>query len=160
HIDDIQRRDLVGKQIERTDGKVLDWRKVPLPDGATLITYLDITDSTLVERSLRERNEALQEADRLKTEFLANVSYELRSPLTSISGFSEMLRQEYFGALSEKQKEYVDGIHQSSQHLMQLINDILDLASIEAGYMRLEVNDFDIYKTMKSMLALTQERAR
>jgi len=160
HIDDIQRRDLVAKQIERTDGKVLDWRKVPLPDGATLITYLDITDSTLVERSLRERNEALQEADRLKTEFLANVSYELRSPLTSISGFSEMLSQEYFGTLSEKQKEYVDGIHQSSQHLMQLINDILDLASIEAGYMRLEVSDFDIYKTMKSMLPLTQERAR
>jgi len=160
HIDDIQRRDLIAKQIERTDGKVLDWRKVPLPDGATLITYLDITDSTLVERSLRERNEALQEADRLKTEFLANVSYELRSPLTSISGFSEMLKQEYFGALSEKQKEYVDGIHQSSQHLMQLINDILDLASIEAGYMRLEVSDFDIYKTMKSMLPLTQERAR
>ncbi len=160
HIDDIQRRELVTKRIERSDGKVIDWRKVPLPDGATLISYLDITDSTLVERSLRERNEALQEADELKTEFLANVSYELRSPLTSISGFSEMLRQEYFGALSAKQKEYVDGIHQSSQHLMQLINDILDLASIEAGYMRLEVKDFDINTMMKSVLSLAQERGK
>lgn len=160
HISHIQSRDFVSQILERTDGKVIDWRKVPLPDGATLITYLDITDSTVVERSLRERNEALQAADRLKTEFLANVSYELRSPLTSISGFSEMLKQEYFGPLSEKQREYVDGIHQSSQHLMRLINDILDLASIEAGYMRLEVTKFDVYAMMKSVLSLIQERAK
>ena len=84
----------------------------------------------------------MQQADELKTQFLANVSYELRSPLTSISGFSEMLGQEYFGTLTDKQKEYVDGIHQSSIRLMQIINDILDLASIEAGYMRLEVSEF------------------
>jgi len=148
------------QHMERADGKVIDWRKVPLPDGATLITYLDITDSAHLERSLRERNEALQEADRLKSEFLANVSYELRSPLTSISGFSEMLTQEYFGPLSEKQREYVDGIHQSSQRLMQLINDILDLASIEAGYMRLEVAQFDIAKMIKSVSSLIQERAK
>ena len=160
HIDRIQSREFMSQRIERSDGKVVDWRKVPLPDGATLITYLDATDSTLVERSLRERNEALQEADKLKTEFLANVSYELRSPLTSISGFSEMLRQEYFGSLSEKQKEYVEGIHQSSQHLQQLINDILDLAGVEAGYMRLEVEKFDIHAMMKSVLSLIQERAK
>lgn len=160
HIEQLQTRDFISKRIERSDGKVIDWRKIPLPDGATLITYLDVTDSTLVERSLRERNDALQEADKLKTEFLANVSYELRSPLTSISGFSEMLKQEYFGTLSEKQREYVDGIHQSSQHLMQLINDILDLAGIEAGYMRLDVSRFDIYAMMKSVLSLIKERSK
>ncbi len=160
HIQKFHAREFLSQQLERTDGKVIDWRKVPLPDGATLITYLDITDSTVVERSLRERNEALQEADRLKSEFLANVSYELRSPLTSISGFSEMLRQEYFGPLSEKQREYVEGIHLSSQHLMQLINDILDLASVEAGYMRLEVAKFDIHAMMKSVLSLIQERVK
>jgi len=147
-------------RMERTDGKVLDWSSVPLPDGGTLITYLDVTDSTLVERSLREKNEALQEADRLKSEFLANVSYELRSPLTSISGFSEMLKQDYFGSLTEKQKEYVDGIHQSSQHLMQLINDILDLASVEAGYMKLDISRFDIHAMMSSVLSLIQERVK
>jgi len=160
HIERIQSRNYLAQHLERADGKVIDWRKVPLPDGATLISYLDITDSTLVERSLRERNEALQEADKLKTEFLANVSYELRSPLTSISGFSEMLAQEYFGTLSEKQKEYVQGIHQSSQHLMHLINDILDLASVEAGYMRLDVSKFDIQAMMNSVLLLLAERAR
>ncbi len=160
HIEQLQTRDFVAMRLERSDGKVIDWRKVPLPDGATLITYLDVTDSTLVERSLRERNDALSEADKLKTEFLANVSYELRSPLTSIAGFSEMLKQEYFGTLSEKQREYVEGIHQSSQHLMHLINDILDLAGIEAGYMRLEVSKFDIYAMMKSVLLLIQERSK
>lgn len=160
NIEQLQTRDFVSRQIERADGKVIEWRKVPLPDGATLITYLDITDSTLVERSLRERNDALSEADKLKTEFLANVSYELRSPLTSISGFSEMLKQEYFGTLSEKQREYVEGIHRSSQHLMHLINNILDLASIEAGYMRLDVSRFDICSMMRNVLSLIQERSR
>jgi len=160
HIERIQSRSYLAQHLERADGKVIDWRKVPLPDGATLISYLDITDTTLVERSLRERNEALQEADKLKTEFLANVSYELRSPLTSIAGFSEMLAQEYFGTLSEKQKEYVQGIHQSSQHLMHLINDILDLASVEAGYMRLDVSKFDVQAMMNSVVLLLAERAR
>lgn len=160
HMRQMQTREMLSHRLERADGKVLDWRKIPLPDGATLVTYLDVTDSTQLERSLRERNEALTEADRLKSEFLANVSYELRSPLTSISGFSEMLSQEYFGTLSDKQREYVEGIHQSSQRLMQLINDILDLASIEAGYMRLEVTQFDIAKLLKSVGSLIQERTR
>lgn len=159
-LQQIQSRQYGVYRLERSDGKVLNWSTVPLPDGATLVTFLDVTDSTLVERSLREKNEALQEADRLKSEFLANVSYELRSPLTSIIGFSEMLRQEYFGTLSEKQKEYVEGIHQSSDHLMQLINDILDLSSIEAGYMRLEVSRFDIFALMNSVLSLIQERVK
>ncbi len=153
-------RKVQNQRMERTDGKVIDSVVVPLPDGATLITFSDVTDSTLVERSLRERNDALQEADRLKTEFLANVSYELRSPLTSISGFSEMLTQAYFGDLSQKQREYVDGIHEASQHLMHLINDILDIASIEAGYMRLDVGEFDVYTMLQSVILLVNERIR
>ncbi|MDX2074647.1 MAG: PAS-domain containing protein [Alphaproteobacteria bacterium] len=160
HIRQLQARESHAQRLELADGTVIDWRKVPLPDGANLITYMDITDSMLVERSLRERNEALQEADKLKSQFLANVSYELRSPLTSIAGFSEMLSQEYFGTLSEKQREYVEGIHQSSQRLMQLINDILDLASIEAGYMRLEVAPLDVAELVKSVVSLIQERVR
>jgi signal transduction histidine kinase len=88
-------------RFERTDGAVLNCSIVPLPDGGVLITYIDNTATTLVERSLRERNEALEAGDRLKTEFLANMSYELRAPLTSISGFAEMLRDDYFGSLSD-----------------------------------------------------------
>ncbi len=125
-------------RIDRTDGRVFDAVSVPLPDGGTLISYSDVTDSTLLERSLRDRNQALQEADRLKTEFLANVSYELRSPLTSISGFAEMLENEYFGALNDKQREYVSAISNASKTLSMMIDDILDVASIEAGVMQLD----------------------
>jgi signal transduction histidine kinase len=141
-------------RFERTDGAVLNCSIVPLPDGGVLITYIDNTATTLVERSLRERNEALEAGDRLKTEFLANMSYELRAPLTSISGFAEMLRDDYFGKLSEKQREYVEGIHNASQRLMHLINDILDLSSIEAGYMTLNITDFDIYKMLHTIINL------
>ncbi len=157
-ISQLHHRSIQRQRLERKDGRVFDAIWVPLPDGATLISYTDVTDSTLVERSLREKNEALQEADRLKSEFLANVSYELRSPLTSITGFSEMLKQDYFGELSPKQKEYVSGIYQSSHHLMQLINDILDIASIEAGYMRLDVKEFDIYSALHSVRGLMSQR--
>lgn len=156
----IQSRQPTKFRIERRDGKVLQCSIVPLPDGATLLNYVDVTDSTLVERSLRERNEALQDADRVKTEFLANVSYELRSPLTSIAGFSDMLRQQYFGELTDKQREYVDGIYQSSQHLMELVDDILDLASIEAGFMQLEETIFNVYDMMTSVKAMVGERAK
>ena len=145
--------------FERMDGVVLDWVSVPLPDGATLMTYIDITDSTLVERSLRERNEALQGADRIKTEFLANVSYELRSPLTTIVGYSQML-QEDEDKLDKKHREYVHDIQSSSHYLMALINDVLDLASIEAGQMTLDVNEVDVYQLLLSVLPLVSERVK
>lgn len=156
----IQSRALYSLRRDRKDGMVLDWSIVPLPDGGTLLTYTDVTDSTLVERSLREKNDALQAADRLKTEFLANVSYELRSPLTSIRGFSEMLRQNYFGELNTQQREYVEGIHDSALHLSGLINDILDLAGIEAGYLTLEMEEFDIHQMLSEMLPLLSERLK
>jgi signal transduction histidine kinase len=148
------------QRIERSDGSVIDWSTVPLPDGATLITYFDVTDSTLVERSLIEKNEALREADRLKTEFLLSVSYELRSPLTSITGFTEILKEEYFGKVNEKQKEYLDAVYNSATQLGQLINNILDLASIEAGYMRLEITDCTVRTMLKDVFSLFKERAK
>jgi signal transduction histidine kinase len=159
-IETLNNRQISNYQLELVSGRVFSCMAIPLPDGATLITYCDVTDSTLVERSLRELNKALQDADRIKTEFLANVSYELRSPLTSIMGFSEALGQEYFGELNQHQKEYVEGIFNSSQYLMSLINDILDLASIEAGYMKLDVSRFDVRNAAIAVLSLVQERIK
>lgn len=153
------RRHETGK-LELKNGKVLVWRKIALPDGGTLLAHDDVTDGEQLERSLRERNQALEAADKLKTEFLANVSYELRSPLTSITGFSDILMQEYFGGLTDKQREYVEGIHQSSQQLGSLINNILDLASIEAGYLQLEIDEVNVYTMLTSVMALVTERAR
>lgn len=159
-IGQLQSRQNTSMRIERKDDKVLDCNIIPLPDGGVLLTYVDMTAATLVERSLRERNEALEAGDKLKTEFLANMSYELRSPLTSISGFAEMLRSLYVGELNDKQREYVEGIHQSSQHLRHLINDILDLSSIEAGYLTLDMSEFDVCSLLRSIMSLLSERLR
>lgn len=153
-------REMRQRRLERRDGRVFEIIFVPLPDGQTLLNYVDITSAILVERSLREKNEALQEADRLKSEFLANISYELRSPLTSISGFTEMLRQDYFGKLTDQQREYLNNIHEASSHLSSLINDILDVASIEAGYMQLDISRFDIAALIEAMPSLVGDYAR
>jgi signal transduction histidine kinase len=113
-----------------------------------------------VHRSLQERNEALETAGRLKSEFIANVSYELRTPLNAIIGFAEILTNQYFGELNPRQLDYSRGILDSSHRLLSLINDILDLATIEAGYMTLETEQVDIHSLTASVLALTRERAR
>jgi signal transduction histidine kinase len=125
-----------------------------------LSTYLDVTDTARVERALRERNEALETAGRLKSEFIANVSYELRTPLNAILGFAEILANQYFGPLSERQLDYSRGIIESSQRLMSLINDILDLATIEAGYLALETGRIEVRDMLEAVMTLTRERAR
>ena len=149
-----------GRRRERADGSVVEWAQVPLPDGANLFTFLDVTDSTRVEQALRERNEALETADRLKSEFIANVSYELRTPLNAIVGFAEILENQYFGELNERQLEYSQAIVESSQRLHTLINDILDLATIEAGYLRLDLEEVDLHPLLESVYNLGFERAR
>ncbi len=147
-------------RIERVDGSVLDYATVPLPDGAVLLSYFDVSASIQMERALRERNEALETADRLKSEFIANVSYELRTPLNTIIGFTEILTGQYFGDLNERQAEYGQGILSSSNRLLLLINDILDLATIEAGHMTLELDSIDVYGLLNGSLSLIRERAR
>ncbi len=146
--------------LDRADGSVLQVATVPLPDGNVLLSYMDVTDTQRVERALRERNEALETAGRLKTEFIANVSYELRTPLNAIIGFAEILANEYFGTLTPRQLDYSRGILDSSHRLMSLINDILDLATIEAGYMTLETSEVDVHDMLESVMTLTRERAR
>ena len=147
-------------RVERRDGTVLDYAFVPLPDGATLINYSDVTDSINVQRALQERAEALEHADRLKSEFIANVSYELRTPLNAIIGFSELLQMQIAGPMNERQLDYAQSILDSSSQLVALVNDILDLASIEAGYLELELVDVDISGLLGDLRQLAQERAR
>lgn len=153
-------REAKSGRVERKDGTALDYATVPLPDGAVLLSYVDVTDSIQVERALRERNEALETADRLKSEFIANVSYELRTPLNTIIGFAEILTGQYFGSLNERQSEYSQGILDSSHRLLSLINDILDLASIEAGHMSLELDTVEIGEVVNSVVGLNRERIR
>lgn len=155
-----QQRQFFAIRFERSNNTIVDCSVVPLPDGATLLTFIDMTDSSLVERSLREKADALEAADKLKTEFLANMSYELRSPLTSISGFAEMLEKEYVGPINAMQKDYVGGIFQSAQNLGHLISDIIDLATIEAGYLKLEVTQVNLHTMMDGVIALLTERVK
>ena len=159
-ITQVTEREARAGRVEAANGRLLDYAALPLPDGNMLFTYLDVTDSVMIERALRERNEALETADRLKSEFLANVSYELRTPLNVINGFSEILHAEYFGQLNERQKEYADGILSSAQQLMTLINDILDLATIEAGRLELESRRFDLCEATGAVQGLVREAAR
>ena len=154
----LDRRDPVALRIELTDGKVVDCSTVPLPDGGTLIAFQDVTASVNVERALREGNEALRAADELKIKFVRHVSYELRSPLTNIIGFAEMLREPAGGSLDPRQREYLGHITGSTDALLALINNILDLATIDAGAMNLDLSAVDIRKTMAAAAEGIQDR--
>jgi signal transduction histidine kinase len=148
----------ISGRLERRDGMVVDCSTVPLPDGATLVAFHDVTDSVNVERALLERNEALEDADKIKIDFVHHVSYELRSPLTNIIGFVHLLADPATGALAPKQREYLDYITVSTDTLLALINNILDLATIDAGRMQLNLGSVDIRQTMASAAEGVQDR--
>ena len=154
----IDSREAIAGRLERRDGSVVDCRTVPLPDGATLVTFHDVTDSVNVERALRERNEALEDADKIKIDFVHHVSYELRSPLTNIIGFVHLLGDPGTGPLAPKQREYLDYITVSTNTLLALINNILDLATIDAGRMQLNLGPVDIRVTMAAAAEGVQDR--
>jgi len=154
----IDSREAISGRLERRDGSVVDCTSVPLPDGATLVTFHDVTDSVNVERALRERNEALEDADKIKIDFVHHVSYELRSPLTNIIGFVHLLGDPATGALAPKQREYLDYITVSTNTLLALINNILDLATIDAGRMQLNLGAVDIRAAMTAAAEGVQDR--
>jgi signal transduction histidine kinase len=154
----IENRVEVPLKLERKDGSVLDCMTMPLPDGATMLTFQDISDTENVERALRERNEALETADQMKVDFVHHVSYELRSPLTTIIGFAHLLNDPTTGPLVPKQAEYLNYITTSTNSLFALINNILDLATIDAGAMTLELGPVDIRKTIDNASEGIQDR--
>jgi signal transduction histidine kinase len=151
-------REALAGRLERPDGNVVDCATVPLPDAATLVTFQDVTDTVNVERALRERNEALETADRLKIDFVHHVSYELRSPLTNIIGFAHFLGDPVTGPLTEKQREYLSYITVSTNALLAIINNILDLATIDAGAMTLNLGAVDVRRTMEAAAEGVQDR--
>ena len=151
-------RATISGRMEREDGSVVDYATVPLPDGQTMVTFVDVTDSVQVERALVERNEALEAANSLKNAFIHHVSYELRSPLTNIIGFSQLLSEEHIGPLNEKQREYTGYIMSSSATLLAIVNDILDLTTIDAGIMELDLGEVDTGETIKSAIDALHQR--
>src|SRR5689334_24070305 len=157
-ITSIERRTDVQLKLERKDGSVLECMSRPLPDGATMLTFQDITDTENVERALRESNDALKAADQMKIDFVHHVSYELRAPLTTIIGFAHFLSDPSTGPLTPKQAEYLDYVTKSTNALLALTNNILDLATIDAGAMRLELGPVDVGKTIEAAAEGIQDR--
>jgi signal transduction histidine kinase len=146
------------RRMPRTDGSIVDCAAAPLPDGGTLLTFIDVTDGVNVERALTERNQALEAAERLRDDFVHHVSYELRSPLTNIIGFIQLLGDSSVGPLNEKQREYTNYVLKSSAALLAIINDILDLATIDRDSMELRLEDVDIAKSIREAAEGVQDR--
>ena len=146
-------------EIERNDRTILSMGLSPLPDGATLVTFADVTDRFRIESVLRERAEALEAADRLKSDFIKHVSYELRTPLNSIMGFAELLSSEAPGALNDRQRDYVKDIVSASTTLTSLVSDILDLALIESGALRLELERVNLAAMLNEVAAHARDWA-
>ncbi|MEM6858661.1 MAG: PAS-domain containing protein [Pseudomonadota bacterium] len=147
----LDRRDKKG-QVELADGRTLRFAGVPLPDGNGLLTVLDITDSQKAEKALRERAQALEEADSVKTRFLANMSYEFRNPLTSIGGFAEMLASGAAGDLNSDAREYVQAILTSVAQLTEQVENVLDLSQSEAGLMPLAKEKIELLPFLTTLI--------
>ncbi len=146
-------------RVALTDGREYEFTAVPLPDGNALFTMLDITDSRKVEAALRERAEALEEADRLKTAFVSNMSYELRTPLTSIGGFAEMLAGGYAGELPAIAVDYVAAILDSVARLGALIDNVLDLTQSDMGSLLLAEDEVDLAALCEEAAVAARELA-
>lgn len=154
-----ERRDRHG-QAEMNDGAILRYALIQLPNGQVMMTFVDVTDTVNVERALKDKNEALQMADQLKNDFVQHVSYELRSPLTNIIGFTELLALPETGQLTSKQRDYLGHIGSSSSVLLTIVNDILDLATVDAGIMELDIGEIDVDRIVASASELIAERLR
>ncbi len=124
------------------------------------VCVLDVTERALAEKNLYEAKEEAEFANRSKSEFLANMSHELRTPLNAILGFSQLLDQGIGGDLSDAQRSYVEDIHEAGQHLLEIINDILDLSKLDAGKMELDESVFSLNEVFDQVLNLIRQRAQ
>lgn len=139
---DPQMRAPTSGEVRTSDGRIVVYQSRPLPDGATLIAFADVTDTRHLESALADRSAALAEAERLKRDFVGNVSYELRTPLTTIIGYSELL--ERAEGLHERGKGHVAAVRAAATQLARSIDDVLDMAQIDAGEMALEIEDIRV----------------
>jgi signal transduction histidine kinase len=155
-----QERRVIVDRLPRADERVLSFSAAPLPDGSLLLSYRDVTDTAMREKALEERNLALLAADKLKSDFISNVSYQLRTPLNSIVGFADLLKHGIAGKLSDNQSAYLADILSASKTLETLIDDILDLALIEAGTIELDRKNVEVSEVLQGVMPLVEERAR
>jgi signal transduction histidine kinase len=144
---DPQGRAPVAGELRLSDRREVAFQTRPLPDGATLLAFSDITATRGLEQALAERSAALAETDRLKRDFVGNVSYELRTPLTTIIGYSELLEQA--DGLPERSRGHVGAVRSAAAQLARSIDDVLDMAQIDAGEMGLSLGDVEVAALMR-----------
>ena len=156
-FDEGGRSNEVGELMLST-GQTISYAIVPLPNAQTMLTFSDISDAREAERMLIEKNDALEQANQIKNDFVKHVNYELRSPLTNIIGFSALLNSPETGPLNERQSEYLGYIGVSTSTLLTIVNDILDLATVDAGIMALDLSDVDIAGTVEHAVEGMRER--
>ncbi|MBI3446006.1 MAG: PAS domain S-box protein [Magnetospirillum sp.] len=141
-------------------GVIMEVRSSSMPGGGLILSFTDVTDRKRVERTLRDAKDEAERGNRAKNTFLANISHELRTPLNAIIGFSEMMKHEIFGPLEPASyRAYVDDIHESGMHLLELINDILDMSKAEAGMTDLVESAVDVGDLIRSSMRLLSRRA-
>lgn len=166
---DKTRQTLLAQGLDRRDdegllrlngGRVFASASRALPDGGALVTYADVSDTVQVQDALAAKTAALEEAERVKVSFLANVSYQLRTPLNAIIGFNELLDQEFFGPLNDRQKEYTGGMREAGSRLQHLIDALLDLTTMEAGFFTLNQSDLAVWELVGDVHDLSQDWAR
>jgi len=159
--------DIIGVDEERSprsrrltlrDGRVFNYQMVPLPDGNTLVTWSDMTDAILAARAAQERAEALEESDRIKTVFLDSISYEMRSPLNTIKGYTEAMRMGLGGELNARQREFMDNILEASYELLDKIDTVLDLTALDAGKLELSITEFEVVPMLEELAVQVESR--
>ena len=148
----------IAGEMERSDDITLHFAAVPMPDGATLMSFVDMTDSLRAEQSLLEKNEALMTAARLKTDFISHVSYQLIVPLTSIMGFAEALQAGIAGELNERQGYYLGNVLAASAELKTQIDNMVDLAALDAGELKLDLKPIEPAEFLTTLKSMVQER--
>ena len=158
---DPQARAPMSGEAKTSDSRIIVYQSRPLPDGATLIAFADVTDARKLESALADRSSALAEAERLKRDFVGNVSYELRTPLTTIIGYSELLERSG-DELSSRARGHAAAVRQAATQLARSIDDVLDMAQIDADEMALDLEDVDVGRLLRDNMnrwALEAEKA-
>jgi signal transduction histidine kinase/CheY-like chemotaxis protein len=141
------------------DGRAIEIRHEPVPDGGVVVTYTDVTTLHRQQEELRSARDAAERANRAKSDFLAAMSHELRTPLNAILGFSQLLQLDKFGALNPRQAEFVQLVIQSGEHLLELISDVLELSKIEAGRIGVTLEPVELQPLMKTVRATLEPMA-
>ncbi len=155
-----QRRDRLATEWRRADGRVFEYRCVPLPDGGRMLTYYDLTHLKRTEEALQAAKEQAEQASRTKSEFLANMSHELRTPMNAIIGFTRLIMRRCKDLLPERQYGNLEKILASANHLLGLINDVLDLSKIEAGRMEVRPLEFALEPLLDQCLRTVEPMVR